>query len=391
MYSFPTIKHIDDVLPHIKDKSEFVVVKKDFEIFIDYKFQDSNTFGECETLSERIRLECRGLTFDNETGKLVRRPYHKFFNYGEKSFHKNKPVLDLADWHVLEKLDGSMIAPVIINRSRNIVCWYTKNGYCETESEYSDIGYQITSWLKTQHPSLEDMYVGLINRFWPEYTVIFEWCSPENQIVVKYPEERLVLTAIRHNQTGEYLRYHELPEVPGIPVVKAYDCYNNFEQMLDVVSKLEDSEGVVLRHKISGHMIKIKADLYCSLHRAVSSVSGDPRHLAKLYFTDKLDDVIGNLPERLAIEAERQSNEYSQVLQRNIGKILSDIDDIQSNNLTRKDYALKTYGQCPNRALIFVHWDNLDYLRQNVRELLKEYITKYTNSNSSWYHFYKKL
>lgn len=38
-----------------------------------------------------------------------------------------------------------------------------------------------------------------------KYTPIFEYTSPNNRIVVKYDEERLTLTAVRHNRTGRYL------------------------------------------------------------------------------------------------------------------------------------------------------------------------------------------
>lgn len=36
-----------------------------------------------------------------------------------------------------------------------------------------------------------------------DHTVTFEWVSPDNRIVLHYAEPDLVLTAIRHNRTGQ--------------------------------------------------------------------------------------------------------------------------------------------------------------------------------------------
>jgi putative RNA ligase len=58
------------------------------------------------------------------------------------------------------------------------------------------------------------------------FTPIFEWCSPQQQIVVKYPHDRLVLTAIRGTVNGIYIPYTHLKamgESNGIDVVKTID------------------------------------------------------------------------------------------------------------------------------------------------------------------------
>jgi len=39
-----------------------------------------------------------------------------------------------------------------------------------------------------------------------EITPIFEWCSLKQRIVIAYPEDKLILLAVRCNFTGEYKR-----------------------------------------------------------------------------------------------------------------------------------------------------------------------------------------
>jgi len=37
-------------------------------------------------------------------------------------------------------------------------------------------------------------------------TPIFEWCSRKQRIVIDYPEDKLVLLAVRENMSGKYRR-----------------------------------------------------------------------------------------------------------------------------------------------------------------------------------------
>ena len=68
----------------------------------------------------KIRRECRGLIFHAETGKLLSRRFHKFFNVNELD-ETDAEVIDLSKPYVLlEKLDGSFIAPYFTNGTKNI-------------------------------------------------------------------------------------------------------------------------------------------------------------------------------------------------------------------------------------------------------------------------------
>lgn len=111
---FPKIRHIDDVLPYIKDIDEFAVIEKDGYTVIDYLFMGGETFkGETNSLSMNIRKECRGIAFDTN-GNIISRPLEKFFNVGEKE----ETMPENLDWSgdnlVMDKLDGSMLRPLYL-------------------------------------------------------------------------------------------------------------------------------------------------------------------------------------------------------------------------------------------------------------------------------------
>jgi len=86
-YDFPEINNIKEVIHHIGDWEEFRVMEKDWYTVVNYAVAFEGTFSftpKRSQLNMEIRRECRGLIFDTETGNLISRPYHKFFNAGEK-------------------------------------------------------------------------------------------------------------------------------------------------------------------------------------------------------------------------------------------------------------------------------------------------------------------
>ena len=113
-YQFPKIQTIQDVLPHIQGRDEFVVAERDSYTVINYIVSMSDTFEMSgpNDLTGAIRRECRGLIFD-KAGVLISRPFHKFFNVNERE-ETQMNVIDLGQPHVImEKMDGSMIRPLI--------------------------------------------------------------------------------------------------------------------------------------------------------------------------------------------------------------------------------------------------------------------------------------
>jgi RNA ligase len=104
----PRIEHINDVLPHIEGRQDFVVAHKDGYTAIDYVYSTADTFDN------PMRIECRGLKF-NADGRILARPLHKFFNVNERP-ETQAGLLDFGKPHVvMDKLDGSMIHPAIVH------------------------------------------------------------------------------------------------------------------------------------------------------------------------------------------------------------------------------------------------------------------------------------
>ena len=332
-YYFPEINHIDDVIPHIEDLPEFRVMEKDWYTVINYMVALDDTFSLVRERSHhnmKIRRECRGLIFDTETGKLLSRPYHKFFNVGEREETAINKV-NLYEPHVvLEKLDGSMIRPIP-----------TKEGFrLATKAGITDVAMNAEVFI-ADNMDYVDLIRGLIEG---GMTPIFEWCSRKNRIVVDYPEDQLILTAIRDTVTGLYIHYAEMVEIAehaGIPVVKAVDglAVQDINLFVKQVREWDDGEGVVLRFD-TGHMVKVKADDYVLRHKSKDAINQEKNVLQTI-----LDDAVDDLMPLLTPEDAERVKAFQNAFWASVLDLCIDMDHLFQMGVKKypdkKDFAVE--------------------------------------------------
>lgn len=271
-YQFPQIRTIEDVLPHIEGRSEFIVAEREFGTVINYVVAMADTFDMAgpEDLGAAIRRECRGLIFDTE-GRIMSRPFHKFFNVNERE-ETQTHLIDMSQPHVImEKMDGSMIRPVRLN---GMVRLATKMGV-------TDIAEEAEKLLSAeQYEWLEDMMN--INE-----TPIFEYIAPSNKIVIEYLEPRLVLLGARNNFTGTYY----MPFTNLFEIVPQYGSIDGgLDEYIVRARRQQGREGDIIRFA-NGHMIKIKNDWYVRIHKTKDLIRSD-RNIADIIVNEQLDDVL---------------------------------------------------------------------------------------------------
>ena len=331
-YDFPQIKHIGDILPHIQGRDEFLVMEKEWYVVINYAvaFEETFQWDHTDPVGSAIRRECRGLIFDGESGNLISRSYHKFFNAGERD-ETQIDKINLYEPHVvLEKLDGSMIRPIP-----------TKKGFrLATKAGVTEVAMNAEVFIADK-----SNYCNFINLcISQETTPIFEWCSRKNRIVIDYPEDQLILTSIRCNNTGSYVEYESVKRsasLLNIPIVKSVNrlAKQNIHLFVDQVREWDDGEGVVIRFN-SGHMVKVKSDDYVLRHRVISSFTQE-KSILSIIIEDRIDDVIPLLYPK---DAERLQNFYDKfwhqisVLENQMIELYNQGD---SNYPDRKDFAVE--------------------------------------------------
>ncbi len=370
-YDFPEIDHIDDVIPHIEDWQEFKVMQKDWYTVINYMVAFEETFSlvrERSHYNMKIRRECRGMIFDTATGNLISRPYHKFFNVGERE-ETNLDKIDLTQPHVvLEKLDGSMIRPIP-----------TPEGFrLGTKAGITDVAMN-AEYFVADKPE----YAKFIkSSFSCGLTPIFEWCSRKNRIVVDYSEDNLILTAVRDMRSGNYIPYSQMVETGknyDIPVVKAIaGDETDIEKVVDHIRKWDDGEGVVIRFD-NGHMVKIKADEYILRHRSKEQINSE-KNIIQVILNDSVDDMIP----LLTPEDAQRLKDFQQKFWCAVDEVSSDLTKIFKGGdmmyPDKKEFAVEFV----NRMLLPIHRPFMFGMKQgkDCKQLLTDSIEKSLTSQT---------
>lgn len=265
MYKFPHITCLDQVRDAIEGRDEFFVAERDWGYVVNYMVNLIDSFPTPDTkdpkLNEKykIRRDCRGIKFDLD-GNIIARPYSKFFNLGERS----ETFPEAIDWDqkfiILDKLDGSMVHPILV---ADTVVLCTKMGITDVVAPAQDFAE------KKGHKAIfyMDFCYDLMKS---GMTPIFEWCSRKQRIVVDYPNDMLVLTAVRKMVSGEYKLYDQMEALAApyrVPLVNRWlGTFDGINEFVEKAQFLEDEEGYVFRFD-SGEMFKSKNVWYVQLHK----------------------------------------------------------------------------------------------------------------------------
>lgn len=377
-YTFPEITHLDQVLEAVQGVEGFIVAQRDWGTVVNYiqmgpdMFPEVHTAGGSASMRERqtrlkaIRREARGLLFDLQ-GNLVSRAYQKFFNVGERRETLIENI-DLTRPHIiLSKLDGSMIRALP-----------TTEGYrLSTKMGPTDVAAQVEPFVSAR-PNIDLFIRDTLSQ---GYTAIFEWCSRQQTIVCDYPQDRLVLTAVRHIRTGEYLTYQQMQELAAeyqLDLVKAYPgTVENMEALVRETHEMEGEEGWIIRWA-DGHMVKLKSQWYVRIHRAKDALMQE-KNLLELILEEKLDDVKSFLQEDDLKRVENYERAFWQgvAIAADTWKKRWGVIKVEHGS-DRKSFALDTRYQNLDgnlKSAVFRHWDNaaanwqeavLDVIRKNL-------------------------
>ena len=360
-YQFPVIEHIDQVRAAIADYPEFIIAERESLLIANYNVNLENTFGDTADPQAQIRRECRGLKFDRDSGVIVARPYHKFFNVNERP-ETAVAELDLGQPHrILEKLDGSMIHAVPVGNQYR---------FC-TKMGITDVSMGAEAFV-ARNPNIYQLVQDLHGM---GLTVIFEWCSPQQRIVIDYHHDQLIITAVRENVSGYYWTYDQLRAVGeeyGVPVVGALPgTMENMQALIDHTRGLENLEGYVVRWA-DGHMTKIKADHYVLLHRTKDQIRLE-KNVVELIVNERSDDLKPMLD---AVDL-ANFNRFESLFWTGVAQVCSDLESVYHQGdqyQNRRDFAVEFVQKQPP------HLRPLLYELRNGRAIRETVVNSITSS-----------
>lgn len=300
------------------------------------------------------RVSC-GLILNNKTGEVVARGFDKFFNWLEKDTTSS----DIR--RVYDKVDGSMI--LVYVHEGKIRC-ATRGSLDSKQSRWA---------MEIIDRDFNPMQKQEILRMGTRYTFLFELIHPQDRKVVDYDgESKLILLAMRHKETGEYLEYDTLvlAEVYGFDVVKTVNV-DSVEELIEMTKDLKGAEGYVAEFHDNSRF-KFKSLEYLRLHKFISDLS--PKRVLDAMIADDLPAFLDAVPDEFIDEVTgwigainwRLANEM--VVARNSYGAIASPD--------RKGFALGVQ-ECPKwmRPMLFAMYDGAsedDVRMMILKNMMKE-------------------
>lgn len=226
-----------------------------------------------------VTLACRGLIVDSSTGKVIIKPFPKFFNYeevkGEVPWGNSEYV------YVQEKMDGSL----------GILFYYpdAMEWVLSTRGSFtSDQAIKGMEILKSKYN---------LDAFEKSIAYMVEIIYPENRIVVDYGEEKITFLGASLNRSFEFeaggsdeLHWSTAKTIFNASGIAKEDIVETEQYFKDdqkggiasfdhsmyeslKTKNLNNKEGFVLRFHPSNFRCKIKFEEYVRLHRIVTQIS----------------------------------------------------------------------------------------------------------------------
>ena len=246
-----------------------------------------------EGLWDDITLSCRGLITEDTTGKILVRPFKKFFNYEEVV---DKDVIpSKGDYvYIQEKMDGSL----------GILFNYEGEWIMATRGSFtSDQAIKGLEILKSKY---------ILDTFEPSVAYLCEIIYPENRIVVNYKKEKVTfLSAVinwgfngwKESDESELhwttaCAYFKMSGIKKSDIVKTEQHFNFSNELYkSLKEKNEDNkEGFVLRFHPGNFRMKIKFEEYVRLHKIMTNLS-TTAVWEVLSNGGNMDDLLKNVPD----------------------------------------------------------------------------------------------
>lgn len=258
-------------------------------------------------------FEMRGLTFVfNSDGSLFKRYLllHKFFNLNQVSETQYSLVSDYVIKSIYNKEDGSVAS--FIKLPNGDVIGKSKMSFESEQALGMNRLYNSNSDLKRFIDwSLDNDLVA-----------IFEYVAPHNRIVLKYSDEELILLRLRDNKTGEYLDLSDYSDKIGSIKVAPSDV-GTLDELVELSHSVEDKEGWIIGFT-NGLFIKIKTSWYCELHGLLTDDLYREHILVNYILDEKIDDVLGQIPET-EVEAHERIDKIIAIVKHSVAEKADDI------------------------------------------------------------------
>jgi RNA ligase len=322
-------------------ESKMVVDGFNVSVF-NYRLAQSKDFDKpLESKPELRGHEMRGLTFVfNEDGSLYKRYVllEKFFNLNQVPDSMYSIVKDYKIRFVNNKEDGSIATFIKLPNGK--VVGKSKMGFDNDQSN------GINKLYKT-NPDVKSLVDWCLD---DDIVPIFEYVAPHNRIVLRYSCEELILLRLRDNKTGKHIDIGDHLDKIGSIKIAPFEDDHTLDSLIELSKKEIDKEGWIVQFE-NGHLVKIKTDWYCERHGLLTNDLYRENIIIGYILDDKIDDILGQIPEE-EVEAHERINKIISIVKRalvdKVAEIKKSYQVFIDMGEDRKEYALKYIKTEPN-------------------------------------------
>lgn len=295
-------------------------------------------------LSLQICQEARGLIFEEETWKVIRIAFGKFFNLGEP----NAAEIDWASATASEKLDGSLMSVYYYNDEWHVA---TSGNIDAEDAPLENTTYKTFRELFDAAAQNCGLDYSILNK---NYTYTFEMVSPFQRIVLSYPETTLYHILTRDNLTLEEIETSIGIQKPSLYILSDKEDYVHFVQSLG-----ENHEGIVVKDKFNKR-VKIKTEHYFMLHYLTNKVVLTLRRTIGLIRKNDYEEILAYFP-HYRPWVEEVKEKLGAAAQKNV-EINTEVAKMKETCANRKEFveALKSKSKNDFRLYMLAYDNNLD-------------------------------
>jgi T4 RnlA family RNA ligase len=283
--------------------------------------------------------ELRGLAFVfNKDGTLYKRfiLLEKFFNLNQVPETLYSVVKNYKIKFISNKEDGS-IASFIKLPSGKIV-GRSKMGFDNDQSNGINKIYNT-------NPDVKKFVDWCLSQ---DIIAVFEYVAPQNRIVLKYSEEELILLRLRDNKTGKHIDIRDhLDKIGSIKIAPFEDDIKDLDHLIELTVTQVDKEGSIVTCEDEwgrDFFFKIKCPWYMERHGLLTDDIYREHIIIGYILDDKIDDILGQIPEEEK-EAHERIRKIISIVKRALNKKVVEINlaykEYVESGLSKKEYALK--------------------------------------------------
>ena len=275
-------------------------------------------------------LECRGITFERDTKRVVSRPFEKFFNLNENPLTMD---LDLSTVEcVWDKMDGSLISTMDASDDQGMSFWLKSKG-----SLLSEQAMAANHLIRTAEYEELCKFCGIMVS--TGHTVIMEYTGPSNRIVISYEDHALTVLGVRNNESGDYFHWNTLKEIIPDFLVDDIEYVASHESFIASIPHMVDIEGYVIQLE-SGQRFKVKTEWYLKLHHIKDSINSQRRLFEAVVYETSDDIKASFFDDPIAIALVEEMEEKVAGIYNHMVAVVEDFYEA-NKHLERKDYAVK--------------------------------------------------